>query len=45
MDAKSRADKWTGRNQYMMSIAMNQAETFWLDFEHSISELKIKGRE
>ena len=36
----SRAGKATGKNKHLMTVAMEQGESFWLDFEHGVREWK-----
>ena len=40
MNVISRAGKATGKNKYLMNVAMEQGEPFWLDFYHGVREWK-----
>ena len=40
MNVISRAGKATCKNKYLMNVAMEQGEPFWLDFEHGVREWK-----
>ena len=34
----SRAGKATGKNKYLMNVAMEEGDPFWMDFENGVLE-------
>ena len=41
----SRAGKATCKNRHLMNVVMEQGESFWLDFEHGVSEWQTSETE